>query len=61
MTPSQQAKAAGLKSLAQVAKMAGRSDRTLTNWHRNYPELFRVVIAGCVALKEKDDEPDAIA
>ena len=32
-----------------------RHYRTLTNWHRNYPELFRVVIAGCVALKEKDE------
>lgn len=53
MSPSRQAKAAGLKSLAQVAKITGRSDRTLTNWHRNYPELFRVVIAGCVAIEKE--------
>jgi len=50
MTPSQQAKAAGLKSLSQVTKMTGVSLQTLSNWHKNKPELFKVVIAGCVAL-----------
>lgn len=51
MTPSQQAKAAGLKSLQQVSELTGVCAQTLTNWHRNKPELFRVVIAGCLTVK----------
>ncbi len=58
MTASEQAKEAGLKSLAQVSRMMGVnknghpmvSQQTLRNWHRDKPELFKVVIAGCVAL-----------
>jgi hypothetical protein len=50
MTPSQAAKAAGLKSLTEVSTITGVSMQTLTNWHRNKPELFAVVIAGCVAI-----------
>lgn len=47
MTPSQQAKAAGLKNLSQVAELTGQSLQTLTNWQRNKPDLFRIVLAGC--------------
>lgn len=62
MTPSKQAKAAGLKSLTQARDMLGTNKnghpmvslQTLTNWHRNKPELFRVVIAGCVAVIEEN-------
>jgi hypothetical protein len=56
MTPSQQAKAAGLKSLSQVRDMLGTNKnghpmvslQTLINWHRDKPELFEVVLLGCV-------------
>lgn len=51
MTPSQQCKQAGLKSLAKVVAMSQVSEQTLINWHKNKPQLFAVVIAGCVALK----------
>ena len=53
MTPSQQAKAAGLKSLLQVSETTGVSMQTLSNWHKNKPALFAVVIAGCVSIIEK--------
>ena len=49
-TPSQQAKAAGLKSLTSVSDITGVSLQTLTNWHRDKPKLFAAVLAGCVAL-----------
>lgn len=49
MTPSQQAKAVGIKSLTQVSEITGVSLNTLTNWHRDKPELFRIVLLGCVA------------
>lgn len=47
MTPSQQAKAAGLKSLTEVMEKTGVSLQTLTNWHRDKPKLFEIVITGC--------------
>lgn len=57
MTPSQQAKALGLKSLNAVVAELGTnknghpmvSRQTLINWHKNKPDLFRVVLAGVKA------------
>lgn len=49
MTPSQQAKAAGLKSLSQVSALTGQSLQTLSNWAKDKPELFRIVLLGCKA------------
>jgi len=50
MTPSQQAKAEGLKSLSQVADLSGVKLRTLDNWHKNKPKLFNIVLQGCKAV-----------
>lgn len=50
MTPSQQCKLAGLDSLNQVCELTGQSAQTLSNWAKNKPELFRVVLAGCVLI-----------
>lgn len=63
MTPSQQAKAAGLKSLSQVRDMLGTSEsgqpivslQTLINWHKNKPKLFNAVILGCAKVKQFED------
>ncbi len=49
MTPSQQAKSVGLKSLTQVSQITGVSLNTLTNWHRDKPELFRIVLIGAIS------------
>lgn len=49
MTASEQAKAAGLKNLLQVQQITCQSAQTLINWHRDKPELFNIVILGCVA------------
>lgn len=66
ITPSQQAKAAGLKSLTQVRDMLGTNKnghpmvslQTLANWHKNKPNLFAAVLAGCMAIIDlrMDDE-----
>jgi len=53
MTASEQAKAAGLKSLAELADMVRKPTQTLRNWHRDSPELFAVVVAGAVAIKSR--------
>lgn len=55
MTPSQQAKAAGLKSLLQVSEMTGQSMQTLSNWAKNKPKLFMVVLHGCKRIKQFED------
>lgn len=59
MTASKQAKAAGLKSLAQVSEMCGIKENgqpvvsvtTLHNWHKNKPKLFALVVAGAGVSK----------
>ena len=51
MTPSEQCKSAGLKSLAELVRISGVSEQTLINWHRNKPILFVCVVAGAVVIK----------
>ncbi len=50
-TASQQAKAQGFKSLAQVAELSTVKRRTLENWHKDKPELFNIVLLGCYAIQ----------
>tara|TARA_R110000822_G_scaffold145059_2_gene283842 strand:+ start:485 stop:685 length:201 start_codon:yes stop_codon:yes gene_type:complete len=57
MTPSQQAKAAGLKSLQQIVEFHGLKPNgepllninTLRNWHEHKPEIFKTILAGTLA------------
>ena len=56
MTPSQQAKAAGMKSLAEVSQITGVQPQTLDNWCRNKKPLFAAVLIGCRVIKEKNDD-----
>ena len=53
MKASEQAKQAGLTSLAEMSALSNTSPQTLINWSRDKPELFKVVIAGCMALNFK--------
>ena len=54
MTPSQQAKRAGLKSLVQVERITGVKKRTLYNWYENKPKLFEAVLIGCREISKTD-------
>lgn len=58
MKPSEQVKAAGIKSLSVVETMTGVSRNTLINWHRDRPLLFEIVVAGC-ALEVRKQEARA--
>lgn len=51
MTASEDAKAAGLKNLAEVSEMTKTSPQTLINWYNNKPELFEMVVLGCATRK----------
>tara|TARA_R110000772_G_scaffold99997_3_gene200052 strand:+ start:1048 stop:1215 length:168 start_codon:yes stop_codon:yes gene_type:complete len=48
MTASKQAKELGLKSLTQVSELTGQSPQTLTNWFNYKPELYKIVLLGCL-------------
>ena len=62
MTPSQQAKAAGLKSLQQIVDFHGLKDngepmlniKTLRNWHEHKPSIFKTMLAGTLAQQLSD-------
>jgi hypothetical protein len=51
LTPSEQCKSAGLKSLAEVVRATGVSERTIINWSKSRPKLFKIIIAGVLAKK----------
>ena len=53
MTPSKQAKEAGLSGLKEMSDMTGKTVRTLQNWFNNEKKLFFVALAGCVAIKNE--------
>jgi hypothetical protein len=59
ITASQYAKQAGLRSLAEAVRMTNRSADTLTRWHKDMPDLFRVVIAGCIEIKRQESLKNA--
>jgi len=48
-TASQQAKSVGLKNLKQVTEITGAHRNTLRQWHRDKPDLFNIVLLGCIA------------
>lgn len=54
MTPSEQCKQAGLKSLKEVSEMTETSVQTLINWHTSKPRLFDVVVIGCAKMKAEN-------
>jgi len=51
VTPAKKAKSKGLKGLSEVSSITKQSPQTLSNWSKNKPELFDVILMGCVAVK----------
>ena len=51
MKPSEKAKSAGLKSLAELAEISGESVQTLNNWFKNEPRRFELILKGAIAEK----------
>lgn len=52
--PSDKAKSAGLKNLAQVIELTGVARSTLVDWYHNKTRLFNAVILGCKAISEAE-------
>lgn len=53
MTASKKAKELGLKNLAQVSELTKQSPQTLINWFNDKPELFELVLLGCLSKIEQ--------
>lgn len=53
MTPSQQAKALGCQSLAQVTRVSGVPIQTLRDWHESRPWVFEAV---CIRVASEPTE-----
>ena len=51
MKPSEAAKSAGLKSLAELAEISTESVQTLNNWFNNEPRRFELILKGAVFEK----------
>ena len=58
ITPSKQAKAAGLKSLREVSQITEVPERTLYDWFKDKRKLFDIVILGCAAHNNKQDNKE---
>jgi hypothetical protein len=53
MSPSKEAKEAGLKNMIELSAISNKPRKTLENWYKSNPQLFKVVVAGCVAVKNE--------
>ncbi|MFY8352932.1 hypothetical protein AAEU29_20500 [Pseudoalteromonas sp. SSM20] len=56
MSASREAKKMGLKSLKIAMEMTGQSRQNLQNWYQDKPDLFRVIIEGCISIQKKELE-----
>lgn len=59
LSPAKQAAAKGIKSLQSVADRTGVSRHTLSNWSESRPQLFGVVLDGCLAQERAETVIDA--
>lgn len=55
------ARSFGFRKLTEVSEMTGISRKTLTNWAVSRPELFRVVLLGCLYIRSESPSTDAPA
>ena len=58
-TASEQAKAAGLKTLSEMAEITGESPQILCYRYKTNRQLFRILLLGCVADKAERQKPTA--
>ena len=56
MTPRSEARAVGLDGMAEVMDSTGQSLQQLLDCHRDTPQLFRIILLGCLYEKNKKDE-----
>ena len=54
-TASKQAKNSGLKSLNQMSELTGVQVRTLINWHKDKPVLFKIILVGLSNLNKEQN------
>ncbi|MGR5468195.1 hypothetical protein ACPV51_13115 [Vibrio astriarenae] len=52
MNASERAKGLGFISLLEVSELSGTSTQNLNNWLNSKPDLFEVVLLGCMEKKK---------
>jgi hypothetical protein len=57
MTPSKQAKQAGLNSLAELIRLTGLPERTVHDWHKHNQTKFKLAIDAAKYRKGKNEIP----
>ncbi len=53
MTPAELCKAAGLKSLAELAEITGAHEQTIRRWPNTKPQLWAAVLRGAAEIKKE--------
>jgi hypothetical protein len=53
VTASEKAKSVGLKSLAEMSAISGRSTQILNVWFNEQPDHFNALVLGCAVIKHK--------
>ena len=54
--PSDQCKAAGLDSLAEMVRLTGENKDTLIKWHKNKQQRFQNLLVTAVEEKKKNEQ-----
>lgn len=42
--------------ITEASRICNKATSTLRDWHRDNPELFKVVLDGCVVNKKRNEE-----
>jgi len=53
MSASKQCKEAGLKNMIELIEISNKPRRTLEVWYHSNPQFFKVIVSGCVAVKNE--------
>jgi len=56
MTPAQECKSYGIKSLTVAAELTGWSTKALGEWHKSNPQRFRIIMQGLAIELGQDEE-----
>jgi|SRR5688572_271369 len=59
MKLSDQVKKAGLPDLNYIASKTGKPVQTLRSWAKQYPDLFKTVLDGCVVQYQAEQQKPA--
>jgi len=51
LTPAKKSKSCGLSGMDEMSRLANKPKSTLADWFKTNPELFDVVLSGCITKR----------